>query len=167
MKQVISQRGFILHNHRSTMVSVNTSGRSKGIYTVIRSTTGRVEKLNGVEMATLVNDLTEEGFTLQFCFGVRVEARVRLTMTQLDASVSDGQVTAKIKGSIELFEGHTGFVVDHTVTESCLSDAKDSIYSWFNASFGGKPRLLTEDGEALDFGTTPKETKASTVVCPF
>jgi len=147
-KQIISQRGFILHNRRSTMVTVNTSGRSNGIYTVIRSTTGTVEKLEAAEMVSLVNELTAEGFSLRFCFGVRVEARVRLTLSH-----ADGCVTASIKGGITLFEGHTGFEIDHSTSGSCAQEVKDATYGWFNDRFGGKPRLLSEDGEALDFGT--------------
>lgn len=160
-KQLISQRGFILHNRRSTMVTVNTSGRSNGLYTVIRSTTGQVEKLEAAEMVSLVNELTDEGFSLRFSFGVRVEARVRLTLGH-----ENDQVTASIKGGITLFEGHTGFVIDHSVSGTCAQEVKDSTYSWFNDRFGGKPRLLGEDGQALDFGTEV-EAKATRQRLPF
>tara|TARA_R100000234_G_C4976125_1_gene168531 strand:- start:542 stop:1045 length:504 start_codon:yes stop_codon:yes gene_type:complete len=167
MKQRIAQYGWTLHNGRSTSVQFHTTDRSKdaegdNTFTIIRSTTGRLERpVSRTDMVDILNQLTDEGFSLRFVFGFRVKALCTLT-------ISDDGTQATVIGSVKLFDAHKGFPVSFTVCAGCLEDLKTAVYNHFNQSAlsgGGKVKLFNEDGDDLDFGivaTTPASGS-----CPF
>ena len=162
MSQLIAQYGYTLHNGRSSMITFNTSSRSRGMVTVIRSTTGMAELLTKEETRELVNELTDLGFDLKYTFGFKVAAEVTMEIIP----IIEGGVHLSLTGSICLFSGHVGFPIDLMVKAACMEDAKAEVFEFFNKKYSKKVKVTDTEGKALVFGTEPKQ-KAALAPCPF
>jgi len=122
--------GLWLHNGKGSLVVFNTSSRSNGVVKFAKQD-GTCGYLSAGEAHDMVEELTQQGFKLMNTYGKKLQARGRLVVDATDG------VVIKFTGSVQYFEGHTGWKVTHEVSGTCLEAAMQDFYKqWNSASLG-------------------------------
>ena len=120
--------GYWLHNGKGSLVVFHTTSRSKGMVKFAKQD-GTGGYLSADEADAMVEGLTQQGFKLMNSYGIEVQARGRVKVETTDG------VVITFTGSIKLFEGHSGWAIEHEVSGKCLDEAYSAFYkSWNSAS---------------------------------